>query len=404
MTTAAPPHGGTPVRPRTTRRVISATRRASRSPWVWTPAAVGTAGIATATLALGRLLTAPPPTLRPGPLLWTLRMSPARPGCVRLAGPAASVAGRWGIAFAGGFGEVGEPEAVVGPDAADRPFRLFAGAVPSGTVKARLHAHVWPDRHAFTETTAISGYDAVVDGETGPLPAWIFPAGSGERWSILVHGRGAPRAQMLRLVPALQARGITTMVISYRNDSAACSDPSGRSHFGHREWHDLEAAVAAARGLGGREFILGGMSLGGAIIATFLRRSALAGCVTAAILDAPALNWGPILRAVARSRRVPEWLVPGAMAAASWQARIDWASLNHIGAKDRLTAPVLLVHGEQDPVVPVELSDAYAAAEPELVTYLRVQGAGHVSAWNTATAAYEEALATFLDGPVARGR
>lgn len=92
------------------------------------------------------------------------------------------------------------------------------------------------------------------------------------------------------------------------------------------------------------------------------------------------------------------------MAAASWQARIDWASLNHIGAKDRLTAPVLLIHGDADPVVPVELSDTYAAAEPELVTYLRVQGAGHVSAWNTDTAAYEEALANFLDGPVAGRR
>jgi hypothetical protein len=192
------------------------------------------------------------------------------------------------------------------------------------------------------------------------------------------------------------------MVVSYRNDSAACSDPSGRAHFGHREWRDLEAAVAVAVDEGARKIILGGMSLGGAIIATFLRRSALADCVVAAILDAPALNWGPILRAVARARRVPEWLVPPAMAVASWRARIDWTTLNHIGAAERLTAPVLLVHGDSDPVVPVELSDAYAAAEPELITYLRVAGAGHVSAWNMATQQYESALSAFLDGPVAR--
>lgn len=404
MTTDATTLGDTLARQAATKRLLAATWRASRSPWVWTPAAVGTAGVATATLALGRLLTTPPPAVRPGPLLWTLRMSPVRPGCVRLTGPAAAVGGRWGIAFAGGFGEVGEPEDVAGPDAADRPFTLFAGTAPTGVVRARLNAHVWPDRQAFAASTGISGFDSVVQGQTGPLPAWVFPAGDGKRWSILVHGRGAPRAQMLRLVPALHARGITTMVVSYRNDSAACSDPTGRTHFGHREWQDLEAAVQAALARGAEQFILGGMSLGGAIIATFLRRSALSPTAVAAILDAPALNWGPILRAVARSRRVPQWLVPGAMAAAAWQARIDWNALNHVGSTERLTAPVLLIHGDGDPVVPVTLSDAFAAAEPDLVTYLRVAGAGHVSSWNSATAAYEHALATFLDGPAARAQ
>lgn len=403
MTTAAPPFDPTPNRAGAGRRVLEATWRASRSPWVWTPAAVGTAGVATATLALGRLLTAPPSTLPPG-ALWTLRMSPVGRGWVHLTGPAAAARGRWGLAFPGGFGEVGEPDEITAPDAAIRPFRLFAGSEPVGTVRARLHAHVWPDRQSFTASTGIEGCDMVVQGETGPLPAWVFPAGAGRRWSILVHGRGAPRAQMLRLVPALHARGITTMVISYRNDSADCSDPSGRTHFGHREWRDLEAAMTAAVDQGASQIILGGMSLGGAIIATFLRRSDMARWVVAAILDAPALNWGPILRAVARSRRVPEWLVPGAMTAAAWQARIDWAALNHIGRAERLTAPVLLVHGADDPVVPVALSDAYAAAEPELVTYLRVAGAGHVSAWNSATDEYEAALGRFLDGPAARAQ
>lgn len=403
MTTAAPVYGGTPVSRGAGHRILQATWRASRSPWVWTPAAVTTAGVATATIALGRLLTAPPPNLRPGPLLWTLRMSATAPDSIRLTGPAAAVPGRWGIAFPGGFGEVRHPEAGDRDDA-QRPFRLLAGALPDGVVRARLHPHVWPDRQTFSASTGIEGYDTVIEGETGPLPAWVFPSGNGRRWSILVHGRGAPRAQMLRLVPALHARGITTMVISYRNDSAACTDPSGRSHFGHREWRDLEAAVVAATHAGASQFILGGMSLGGAIIATFLRRSDLSSVVVAAILDAPALNWGPIFRAVARSRRVPQWLVPGAMATAAWQARIDWEALNHIAGPDRLTAPVLLIHGDSDPVVPVELSDAYAEAEPDLVTYLRVRGAGHVSAWNTATAAYEEALAAFLDGPAARAQ
>jgi hypothetical protein len=89
------------------------------------------------------------------------------------------------------------------------------------------------------------------------------------------------------------------------------------------------------------------------------------------------------------------------MTTAAWQARIDWKALNHLGSDHRPTTPVLLVHGDRDPVVPVELSDAYAAAEPDLVTYVRIAGAGHVSSWNTDPERYDAAVAAFLDGPAA---
>lgn len=396
-TAYGPPLGST----RPARRLLAATWRASRSPWLWTPAAVGTAGLATATVALGRLLTTPPTTLSPRPSAFGLRVAPAEDGFVHLTGPAAGVAGRWGLEYPGGWGTVGGPEDEATADRAKRPFVLARGSAPASHARCRLVAAVWPDRETFTAETGIVGRDAVVQGETGPLPAWVFPSGTGRRWAILVHGRGAPRAQMLRMVPELHARGITAMVISYRNDSASCSDPSGRMHFGHREWEDLEAAARSAVHQGAADLLLGGMSLGGGIIATFLRRSSLAPLCRAAILDAPALNWGPILRHVARSRRVPGWLVPGVMTAAALSARIDWAALNHLHTPDPLTAPVLLIHGDRDPVVPVALSDAYAEAAPDLVTYLRVEGAGHVSSWNTAPAAYAQALSDFLDGPAA---
>jgi uncharacterized protein len=388
-----PPGAGT-----TAQRVLAATWRASRSPWIWTPAAVGTAGVATATVALGRLITTPPATFRTRVLPWPLQLTAGRDGTVTLTGPAASVPGRWGVEYPGGCGEVGEVERTGQPDVASRAFTRLAGDPPAGTVHARLNAAVWPDRETFSATTGIAGSDTIVQGETGPLPAWLFPAGDGRRWSVLVHGRGASRAQLLRLVPLLHRAGITALVISYRNDTPACTDPSGRMHFGLREWRDLEAAVTVAITRGAQDVVLAGMSMGGGIIATFLRRSALASSCVAAILDAPALNWGPILRHVARGRRVPQWLVPGVMTAAALQARIDWSALNHLADDSPLTAPVLLIHGDRDPVVPIELSEAYALAQPERVEYLRVAGAGHVSSWNTDHESYAAAVATFLAG------
>ena len=380
-----------------TRRLLTATWRASRSPWVWTPAALGTAGFATATVALGRFITTPPATMRTRAVPWPLRIAAADDDTVTLCGPAAGAGGRWGIEYPGGFAEVGAVVAGDQPDTATRTFTLLAGSPPAAGVRARFNAAIWPDRETFTAATGIAGHDTVVQGETGPLPAWVFPAGNGRRWTVLVHGRGAPRAQMLRLIPALHEAGITALVISYRNDSAACRDPSGRMHFGQREWRDLEAAVRVATEHGAATIVLAGMSMGGAIIATFLRRSELAASCDAAILDAPALNWGPILRHVARGSRLPQWLVPGVMASAALQARIDWSALNHVGGTELLTTPVLLIHGDRDPVVPVELSDAYADAQP-LVDYLRVDGAGHVSAWNTAPTDYFNAVTSFLGG------
>lgn len=303
---------------------------------------------------------------------------------------------RWGVEYPGGFGEVG-PVRHGDLDEAVRPFRLLAGDPPADGVAGHFTAAVWPNREVFTADTGIVGYDRVIEGETGPLPAWLFPAGDGVRWAILVHGRGTHRAQMLRLVPTLHRAGITSLVISYRNDFPTCSDPSGRMHLGHREWRDLEAAAARAWHDGARALVLGGMSMGGALIAAFMRRSALASKVVGCVFDAPALNYGPILRHMARQRRIPGWLVPPVMTAAGWQARIDWAALNHLHGGEPLAIPVLLVHGDRDLVVPVEISDAYAEAAPGAVSYLRVAGAGHVSAWNSAPERYDGALAAFLE-------
>jgi hypothetical protein len=367
--------------------------RASRSPWVWTPAALGTAGLATATVALARVLTIPPQAL-PRPTPWLQRLVPVRAGVVRISGPAAAAPGCWGVELPDGFGIVGDV-LVHDSDAAERPFRLLQGTM-SGPTPARLTANLWPDLDAFTADTGIAGAEISLPGETGPLPAWVLAAGSGRRWAVLVHGRGAPRAQMLRLVPELAAAGITSLIISYRNDDPGCSDPTGRMHFGQREWRDLDVAVAYAAEQGAADVVLGGMSLGGGIIATFLRRSELAALAIGSILDAPALSWGPILRHVARARRVPGWIVPGVMATAALQARIDWRALNHVAGDNPVSAPVLLIHGSADPVVPVELSDAFAAAAPDLVTYRRVTGAGHVSAWNADPVGYASAVRQFL--------
>jgi hypothetical protein len=87
-------------------------------------------------------------------------------------------------------------------------------------------------------TIALAYEDVDVPGEAGPMPAWLVPAGSGERWAILVHGRGATREECLRALPVLQRLGITALVISYRTTAGLPGAPVlGRYHLGDREPH-----------------------------------------------------------------------------------------------------------------------------------------------------------------------
>jgi uncharacterized protein len=58
--------------------------------------------------------------------------------------------------------------------------------------------------------------------------------------------------------------------------------------------------------------------------------------------------------------------------------------------------PILLFHGTDDHTVPISSSAAFARALPELVTYHRVAGAGHVESWNVGPARYERRVRTFL--------
>lgn len=58
--------------------------------------------------------------------------------------------------------------------------------------------------------------------------------------------------------------------------------------------------------------------------------------------------------------------------------------------------PILLLHGTDDQTVPVSVSDRFAAARPDLVTYVRSDGVGHVGTQAADPQGYHRALERFL--------
>jgi uncharacterized protein len=322
-----------------------------------------------------------------------------------LRGPDAARPGCWGVAWpARGPGSTPAGYARVGPPVSIsrtvvRPLELLVGEPAPGTL-ALLDAAAAPPDPAALPGVGAPADEIVVDGPLGALPAWRWP-GPSETWAVLVHGRSGARHETFRLVPPLRAAGLPTLAVSYRNDPDGPASPDGRSHLGATEWEDVEAAVAWALGHGARDVVLIGLSMGGACIGELLVRSRLSGHVRALVLDAPVLDWGPVIRRAAIERGLPATvlpvLLPPTMALARRRSTIDWRGLRHFHDPADFDRPTLLFHGAADPVVPVELADAFADTRSDVVTYVRVEGAGHLWSWNLARDRYERALTAFVE-------
>ncbi|HSK25061.1 MAG TPA: alpha/beta hydrolase [Egicoccus sp.] len=319
-------------------------------------------------------------------------------GHLHLVGADAARPGFWGLRWDEGYARVGGAVGVDGPSAV-RPIELLVGDLPEDGVRALFDPWAAPDDPVHL---GLDVEEVVVDGDLGPMPAWWFPAPADRDralTAILVHGRSGTRRETFRLVPPMVAAGVSVLVISYRNDGEAPPSPDGRSHLGATEWADVATAATWALANGARRLVLAGLSMGGACVSEALRRDPeLRPNVAGVILEAPVLDWGPVLRSAAVQRGLPAaalpLLLPPTMALAGARAKIDWRSLGSF--EDLVETPLLLIHGDDDRTVPVELADALAEALPDQVTYLRVEGAAHLTAWNVARDRVESAITTHL--------
>jgi pimeloyl-ACP methyl ester carboxylesterase len=245
-----------------------------------------------------------------------------------------------------------------------------------------------------------------VQGELGPMPAWVVPSKPSRLgdWAIVVHGINGTPQEGVRLLPVLRRAGLTSMLITYRDDLGAPESPDGLHHLGMTEWKDLEAAARYALDHGARRLVLIGYSMGGSIIARFVERSPLARDAAALILDAPALDWRRILEFNSTRTGFPavaanplEWMI-GARIDADWD---DLDAIEHAGA---FRLPILLFHGRDDEVVPIATSDEFAEELPQWVTYYRVPDAGHTQSWNVDPPLYEARVRRFLEKALQTGQ
>lgn len=266
----------------------------------------------------------------------------------------------------------------------------------------------FPARHEALATPADVGLpceDVRIAAPSGSLPGWFIPAAGGPGPGVVVvHGWESGRDRALPHAAFLHAAGFHCLVFDVRGHGANPPEelPITAAEFG-------EDTVAAARALLSRPEVtrLGivGHSMGGvgAILAAAVLDGDCGGLVS---VSAPA-DPRRLTRETFRMAHLPipsPVAVPLAWMTARLFVRPRGHSVGDVSASRAIAAypgPVLVVHGTDDPIVPVDHARRLVRAArrtrgpgAEPVELLLVEGGRH--SWLYEDAGYRRTIGAFL--------
>jgi fermentation-respiration switch protein FrsA (DUF1100 family) len=204
----------------------------------------------------------------------------------------------------------------------------------------------------------LSEFDIVPEG--GPRLGVWWAATRSERIGVLyyLHGNGGSLYDRVHLVDSLAARGLDVLMIDYRGYGKSDGVPSERGLYA-----DAEAGLqwlTSERGLPVGQIVLLGKSLGSAVAIELATRHQFAALIVESGFTS-----------VRDMGRIATPFVPGPL----------YGIMSHrfdsIGKIAQVQSPVLVVHGTQDDLVPVEMGRRLYEAAPEPKRWAAVEGGGH---------------------------
>ena len=300
----------------------------------------------------------------------------------------------------------GGPPAVIGPVISTRHGKVTRRLIHRPAHLSLKSRGRWSGIVSVDPSSAAA--DAVeifVETPLGPAPAWMIDRGT-HRWAIHVHGQGSARAQTLRGVRTASRLGLSSLVVSYRNDGEGPRSKDARSHLGESEWLDLEAALRFVADRGGTECVVFGWSLGATMALNTVLRSSLAEMIKGLVLVSPVLVWEDVMRANARHQRCPRIL--GSLVARllalngfSRLAGLEGPLKVRCPDRDRfhgiLSIPVLILHNRNDWSVPFETSARFAQEHKGRIELVEFDCSGHTQEWNSDPVGWDLAVRRWYD-------
>lgn len=210
------------------------------------------------------------------------------------------------------------------------------------------------------------------------LDAWWIPAQTPRGSLLFLHGNAGNISHRLDSIEQFHRLGLSVLILDYRGYGRSEGTPSeaGTARDARAAWRWLRET----RDIAPDEIVVFGRSLGAAVAAKLGQE--LKGDSRPAAL---------ILESAFRS--VPELaqhLYP--ILPARWLSRFDYDTAAYV---TEVGAPVLVIHSEQDDIIPFSEGEAVYAAAPEPKRML-VIGGSHNAGFMVSEAAYLEGIEAFL--------
>jgi fermentation-respiration switch protein FrsA (DUF1100 family) len=244
------------------------------------------------------------------------------------------------------------------------------------------------------ESVSFSTEDGIV------LKGWLVkPANPASRSPsiIICHGVGANKSDFTGLAVALSKRGYYALLFDFR---AHGESGGSRSSLGYHEQKDVAAALAflkARPGIDPKRIGIYGFSLGAS---TAILAAAASPAFSAIVVDSAFSS----LKDLARTSITGFYHLPSFpflnLAVLGYelyfQTRIDAVSPVSV-IQDISPAPVLIIAGDRDALVPVENGRKLFASAKEPKELWIIPGAGHGGTLAAAGSEYEKRVGEFFD-------
>jgi fermentation-respiration switch protein FrsA (DUF1100 family) len=207
------------------------------------------------------------------------------------------------------------------------------------------------------------------------LHGWWVPK-PGAPVLLWFHGNGGNISHRLENIQILvEEVGVGVFIFDYREYGRSAGSISREGTF-----KDAAAAyryLTETRGIPGPDIILFGRSLGTALATDV----ALKGVSRALILEAPFTNSGDMAKLLA------PFLF-------DWRPKVPYDNLGRIGY---VRVPVLIVHGSQDEVIPVDMARRVFAAASEPKELYLISGSHHNDTYLVGGPEYVRRLRDFIE-------
>ena len=230
-----------------------------------------------------------------------------------------------------------------------------------------------------------------------PLGGWYIDT-PGERTIVILHGVSSARDNYINMEVgrALAEQNFDLFIFDFRGHGGSGGD---RVSLGEWEARDIAGALAYLRSRGVEQVGVLGYSMGAA---TALLAAPDHPEMTAIVADSAFADLFSVVERERAQAGVPDLFNPGYVFASKALFGVDILANEPKRAIARLgTRPVLLIHADHDPLIPVEqafeLRDAALAAGNPNVELWVAQAAGHVAAFADNREEYVRLVVAFFD-------